>query len=201
MYQKLFSALNQFVMLSPQHQEELSKVVKVQELPQDVVLLALGEVSNHLHFLVEGTVRAVCYQDNKEITAWFGFEGDFVNSFYSFVSRKPSLESIVVMANCKLVSISYEDLQGLYEKDYLWNKLGRLVIENYYIEYGERILSLQSMSASERYDELIDKHPDILTKVKLGHLASYLGITQETLSRLRATRKHRQQLHNRTSSN
>lgn len=59
MYQKLFNSLNQFVILSHQHQEDLIKVSALQELPKDAVLLALGEVSNYLHFLVEGTVRAV----------------------------------------------------------------------------------------------------------------------------------------------
>jgi len=96
MHQKLFNSLYQFVLLSPQHQEDLIKVIELQELPKDVVLLAVGEVSNYLHFLVEGAVRAVYYLHDKEITSWFGFEGDFVSSFYSFVSRKPSLESIVV---------------------------------------------------------------------------------------------------------
>lgn len=191
MYQKLFSVLSQFVMLSPQHQEELIKVVKIQEFPKDTVLLESGEIANCLHFLVEGTVRAVCYRDTKEITAWFGFEGDFVTSFYSFVSRKPSLESIVVITPSKLVSISYKNLQALYQKDYVWNKLGRLVIEYYYLDDQERILRLQAMSAAERYDEMLEKHPDILNKVKLGYLATYLGITQETLSRLRKTQKHR----------
>lgn len=199
MHQKLLNSLDQFVMLTPQHREDLIRIIELQELPKDTVLLAVGEVSRYLHFLVEGTARAVYYQAGKEITSWFGFEGDFVCSFYSFVSRKPSLESIVATGNCKLISISYQSFQGLYEKDYLWNKLGRLIIEHYYVEYRERILSLQSMSAAERYDELLKKRPDILRKVKLGHLASYLGVTQETLSRLRATQKNRQQLYNRTS--
>lgn len=199
MYQKLFGKLNQFVVLSSKHQEELGKLVRSQELPKNAVLLELDETSNYLHFLVEGTVRAIYCQDSKEITAWFGFEGDFASSFYSFVSRKPSPERIVTTSDCKLLSISYETLQFLYEKDVVWNKLGRLVTEWYYIEYRERILSLQSMSAAERYDDLIEKHPDILGKVKLGHLASYLGMTQENLSRLRATWKNRQRIHNQSS--
>lgn len=196
MHQKLFTALNQFVMLSSKHQEELGQLVERQEFPKDAVLLKRGEVSSHLHFLVQGAVRATYYQGSKETTAWFGFEGDFVSSFYSFVSRKPSLESIVVISDCKLLSMSYATLQFLYEKDFVWNKLGRLVTEQYYVEYRERILSLQSLSAAERYDELLEKDPNIVNQVKLGHLASYLGITQETLSRIRNTRKHRQRIHN-----
>lgn len=196
MYQTLLNTLNQYVILSPKHQEELKKLVKPQDLPKDSVLLKSGEVSNYLHFLLQGSVRAIYYSDSKEITAWFGFEGDFINSFYSFVSRKPSPESIVVISDCKLLSISYQTLQSLYEKDLVWNKLGRLIIEQYYAEYRERILSLQSMSAAERYDQILQERPDILEKVKLGHLASYLGITQETLSRLRATRENRQRIYN-----
>ncbi|MBW4575688.1 MAG: Crp/Fnr family transcriptional regulator [Aphanothece sp. CMT-3BRIN-NPC111] len=196
MQQKIFDALNQFVMLSLEYQEELIKFVVLQEFPKDTILLKVGEVSNYLHFLAEGSVRAIYYQDSKEVTSWFGFEGDFITSFYSFVSRKPSPESIILISDCKLLSISYKNLQFLYDKDLVWNKLGRLITEHYYVEYRERILSLQSMSAAERYDELIKKHPNILDKVKLGHLASYLGITQETLSRLRATRKNRHRLEN-----
>lgn len=199
MYQKLFSAIDRFTILSSKHQEELSSFVRIQEFPRDTILLELGEVSSYLHFLVEGSVRAIYYQNGKEITAWFGFEGDFVSSFYSFVARKPSLERIVAISDCKLFSISYVTLQFLYEKDLVWNKLGRLVTEQYYIEYRERILSLQSRSAAERYDELLEKQPDILNQVKLGHLASYLGITQETLSRLRATQENRRRIRHKPS--
>ncbi|WP_019502259.1 Crp/Fnr family transcriptional regulator [Pseudanabaena sp. PCC 6802] len=196
MHQKLFSALDRFVILSSKHQEELSKLVKRQELPKNAVLQELGETSNYLHFVEEGTVRAIYYQDSKEITAWFGFAGDFVSSFYSFVSRKPSPEKIVTISDCKLISISYETLQFLYEKDIIWNKLGRLITERYYMECQERILSLQSMSAAERYDNVLDRRPDILKKVKLGHLASYLGMAQANLSRLRSTWQNRQRINN-----
>jgi CRP-like cAMP-binding protein len=196
MYRQLFNTLDKFILLSSKHKEELSDLVKLQKFPKDTVLLELGQVTNYLSLLVEGSVRAIYYRDGKEITSWFGFERDFISSFYSFVSRKSSPESIVTISDCKMFSISYEDLQFLYEKDSIWNKLGRIVTEQYYIEYRERILSLQSMSAAERYDDLLDKHPDILDKVKLGHLSSYLGITQETLSRLRTSRENRQRIYN-----
>lgn len=199
MYRQLFNTLDKFVILSSKHKEELSSLVKLQEFSKDTILLELGEVANYLSVLVEGSVRAIYHKDGKEITSWFGFDGDFISSFYSFVSRKSSPESIVTTSDCKIFSISHEDLQFLYEKDSIWNKLGRIVTEQYYIEYRERILSLQSMSAAERYDDLLNKHPDILDKVKLGHLSSYLGITQETLSRLRASRENRQRIYNKMS--
>ncbi len=196
MYKQLFNTLDRFVLLSSKQKEEISDLVKLREFPKDTVILELGQVANYLSLLIEGSVRAIYCRDGKEITSWFGFEGDFISSFYSFVSRKSSPESIVTISDCKMFSISHEDLQFLYEKDSIWNKLGRIVTEQYYIEYRERILSLQSMSAAERYDDLLNKHPDILDKVKLGHLSSYLGITQETLSRLRTSRENRHRIYN-----
>ncbi|WP_254175315.1 Crp/Fnr family transcriptional regulator, partial [Planktothrix pseudagardhii] len=173
MYEKFFNAINQFTKLNPQQQGELSKLIKPQELPKDTVLLEQGQVSNYLHFLREGVVRAFYYRDGKEITSWFGFEGKVISCYYSFISRKPSSESIVVVSDCKLLSISYENIQFLYTQDPIWNKLGRLMVEHYYIEAQERVTALQSLSAAERYDELIRQYPKILEQVKLGYIASY----------------------------
>ncbi|MBK1989492.1 hypothetical protein A0J48_018460 [Sphaerospermopsis aphanizomenoides BCCUSP55] len=74
MYQTLLNTLNQYVILSPKHQEELKQLVKPQDLPKDSVLLKSGEVSNYLHFLAKGSVRAIYYSGSKEITAWFGLQ-------------------------------------------------------------------------------------------------------------------------------
>ncbi len=195
MSEKFFNVLNQFVQLNPQQQAELLKFMKLQELPKDTVLLNQGEVSNYLHFLLEGVVRSVYLKDGKEITSWFGFQGRVISCYYSFISRKPCSESIVVISDCKLLSISYENIQFLYTQDPIWNKLGRLMVEHYYVEAQERVTSLQSLSAAERYDQLLQQYPNILEQVKLGHIASYLGITQETLSRIRAKQEQRQRIY------
>jgi CRP-like cAMP-binding protein len=196
MYDKMFQAIDRLVALSEQQREDLKRVTTAQELPKDSILLEQGQICNHLHFLVEGAVRYYYHRDDKEITSGFKFEGDFINSFYSFISRKPSKESIILMSDCKLVTISYDSLQYLYSKDSVWNRLGRLSIESYYIQLEEHFFSLQSQTASERYDHLLQQYPDILKRVKLGHLASYLGVTQETLSRIRAKHRNRQRLRN-----
>ncbi|KAF3888092.1 MULTISPECIES: Crp/Fnr family transcriptional regulator [Nostocales] len=196
MYEKMFQSLDRLVVLSEQQREDLKRVTTPQELPKDSILLEQGHICNHLHFLVEGAVRYYYHQDDKEITSGFRFEGDFINSFYSFISRKPSKESIILMLDCKLVTISYDSLQYLYNKDSVWNRLGRLSIESYYIQLEEHFFSLQSQTASERYAHLLQQYPDILNRVKLGHLASYLGVTQETLSRIRAKHRNRQRLRN-----
>ncbi|MEH2111014.1 MAG: hypothetical protein V7K39_00360 [Nostoc sp.] len=88
--------------------------------------------------------------------------------------------------------MSHNYLQYLYKKDPVWDKLGRLLIEDYYIRFRERLISFQTLTATERYNELLQRHPDIENQVQLGYIASYLGIDIATLSRLRTRRKNRQ---------
>jgi CRP/FNR family transcriptional regulator, anaerobic regulatory protein len=80
-------------------------------------------------------------------------------------------------------------LQYLYSKDLIWQHLSRCFIESYYIDLQERLISFLSLSASERYEQLLHKYPHIENRVNLGHIASYLGIRQETLSIMRRRRK------------
>lgn len=189
MHEKLFNEINRFVSLTSQQQIDLCRVTRYQELYKNDVLLEQGQVANHIHFIVEGIVRGVYYGNGKEVTSWFGFEGDFVNSSLSFITRQPSQESIVLISNCKLLSVSHENLQYLYSKDPIWDKLSRIMIEHSYIDVRERLMSFLCQTAKERYDYLLKKNPDIEYKVQLGYLASYLGISQGALSRLRASYK------------
>jgi CRP/FNR family transcriptional regulator, anaerobic regulatory protein len=195
MHKKFFQTFNQLIPLSPQQREELRRVTFPLELPKESFLLERGQICNQLHFILEGVVRAVHYSNGKEVTPWFGFEGDIVNSHLSFAYRQPSLESIILISDCKFISITYESLQYLYSKDLVWQNLSRYFIERYYIDVQERLISLLSLSAFERYEQLLQKYPDIEDRVNLGHIASYLGIRQETLSNLRKRRRKNQRNH------
>ena len=138
MYKQLFQAFNQIIPMGLKEQEELRSVTYLLELPKVSFLLEQGQVCSHLHFIVEGVVRSVQYNDEKEITSWFGFEGDIVNSHLSFTSRKPSLQGIILISDCKFLSITYESLQYLYSKDPIWQHLSRCFVERYYIDLQER---------------------------------------------------------------
>lgn len=195
MYEKLLNSLNKIYPLSLKQQEEICNTFEFQNLPRDTILLKVGEVCNHTHFIVEGLARSSYKKDSKEFVTWLGFEGEFVHSAQSFLLREPSLESIVLISDCKLLSLSHPNLELLYEKDPIWNKVGRLLYELHYITLQARLNSHLSMSAAERYDQIYLRHPDILDRVKLVHLASYLGMTPETLSRLRANKEKRQRIY------
>jgi CRP-like cAMP-binding protein len=123
--------------------------------------------------------------DGKEITYWFAFENNFVTSFFSFITRKPGVESIQLIEDCTLWAISYDDLQRLYSQYTDIERLGRIMHERYYVMLEERFLRNHFKEARERYEHVMMNAPHILQRAPLGHIASYLGITQETLSRIR----------------
>ena len=113
-------------------------------------------------------------------------DGDIIVSVYSFFSRQPSFENIEILEDATLQSINWDQLQSLYKNYPEFNETGRLITENYYIKSEERVINLQTLTARQRYDQLLSTYPGILQKASLGQIASYLGIKQETLSRIRA---------------
>jgi CRP/FNR family transcriptional regulator, anaerobic regulatory protein len=178
--------LNQFTTVSEQAEKALAKVFTKIEYPKGKLLLEQGKICRHLYFLESGFVRGFYYQAGREITSWFAFENDIVASMYSFTAQKPSFEIIEILENSVLHCINYDQLQQLYNKFPEFNCAGRLLIEKYYIELEERTFSFQIQSAKERYQEILNTQPALLQRASLGHIASYLGISQETLSRIRA---------------
>ncbi|MEO1403415.1 MAG: Crp/Fnr family transcriptional regulator [Cyanobacteria bacterium J06635_1] len=189
MQDTLLHRLNQLIPLNPQQRRELSQTVQTLSLSKGEVLLDMGQVSDHIYFVVDGVLRAVCDVDGREITRWFCFEGHFAAAYFSFVYRQPSEDKIVLATDAHLVSLSYGALQALSQHDAVWVDLNRRLLENYYTALLKRVMAFQTQSAAERYCSLLAEHPDIEVKVPLGHLSSYLGMSQETLSRLRAKRK------------
>ena len=113
-------------------------------------------------------------------------EGDFVISIVSFYTQTPSEEMIETIEDCILWSISYQRLHQLYFQFPEFNWVGRLLTEHYYVLSEQRTQNLRKKTADERYRHLVTSFPDISNRVPLKSIASYLGISFETLSRLRA---------------
>ena len=145
-----------------------------------------GRVCRHLYFLEKGALRGFYNLEGKEITHWFGFENDFVTSFHSFITCKLSVENIQLMENSILWAISKEQLAGLFSRFHEIETLVRIVYEKYYIRLEERYVNAQFKTAKELYENMLQQTPHILERVPLGYIASYLGISQETLSRIRS---------------
>jgi CRP-like cAMP-binding protein len=120
------------------------------------------------------------------VTHWFSLAPDFFTSFHSFITLKPAVENIQLMEASVLWSISKEQLSGLMQKYHEIERLVRIAYEGYYIRLEERFVNAQFKTATERYLDLLEQSPHILDRVPLGYIASYLGISQETLSRIRS---------------
>jgi CRP-like cAMP-binding protein len=154
-------------------------------LAKNEFLVTNGKRCWHLYFLQQGALRGYYTLEGKEITHWFAFENDFVTSFHSFITGQPAVENIQLLQGSILWSMSREKLNILLDRFPEIERLVRIIYENYYIRLEERFINSQFKSAAERYQNLLEQAPHIIERVPLGYIASYLGISQETLSRIR----------------
>ncbi len=171
--------------LSNQAKEALAAIVKKVVLKKGETLLEEGKICHSIYFVENGCLRSFYNLDGKEVTYWISMAGMFASSFSSFIAQIPSHENIHALEDSSLIAIHINDLTQLYHAYHEIETLGRKLSEKYYIQLEERTFALQFLSAKDRYEKLVNEHPNLLQKVSLGHLASYLGITQETLSRIR----------------
>ncbi|HMI79885.1 MAG TPA: Crp/Fnr family transcriptional regulator [Ferruginibacter sp.] len=184
--QQLFTHITAYHPLSTDAQQALQDCFEKITLSKNEYLLNEGQVCRQLYFLEKGALRGFYNLDGKEITHWFGFEKDFVTSFHSFITLEPAVENIQLLEGCVLWVISKETLAGLFNQYREIERLVRIAYEKYYIRLEERFVNAQFKTATERYENLVQQRPYILERVPLGHIASYLGISQETLSRIRS---------------
>lgn len=181
-----YSYLDSVINVSSDLKTELAKVATRKTIEKGETLIQIGERCDEIYFIENGLLRGYYYLEGKEITNWFAQEGEFATCFYSFIVQKNSFETIQALEDTELIQISFSDLQALYKNYPETERLGRILTEIYYIRLEERLLNIQFKSAKERYSSLLENRANLLKRAPLGQIASYLGITQETLSRMRA---------------
>lgn len=183
----LIQTLTLIAPLSAAVQQKLASYMTEGHYPKKHLLLKEGEVCKRIYFIKSGFARSYYYTpEAKERTSWFMDRGDLMISIYSFFTQKPSEEYIEILEDSVIQSISWGQLQAIYADHPEFNYIGRIITEKYYIQSEERAILLRTMTANERYDLLISSRPNIIKKASMGQIASYLGINQETLSRIRA---------------
>lgn len=144
-----------------------------------------GQILSSYFVITKGLIRAYFCKNEKEVNTWFGEENQIFGSILPVYANKPSFENIQFLEDSEIYSISSNDLNDLYRTYPELNLIGRKIAEEVCIILEERAVSLHTESAAERYKTLIRLQPNLLNRINLGHIASYLGITQETLSRIR----------------
>ncbi|NBX80670.1 MAG: Crp/Fnr family transcriptional regulator [Flavobacteriales bacterium] len=158
------------------------------EYPKNYFLLKPGKPCKYLWFMIEGAVRYFyTNEQGKEINTWFSLDTQIITDTTSFVHQEPAQESIQLIENCELCAIEYSALQTLLQKHHSFALWYIKLVEMHYIsQIEDRLADLQFLDAKQRYQKLLNHYPDITNRISLGNIASYLNITQETLSRIRA---------------
>jgi len=145
-----------------------------------------SRIENYIYIIQKGVARAYKMHNDTEVTFWFGLEGDAIISIKNYVEGQNSYENIEALEPVTAYRISTNALKKLFEEDIYIANWGRVYAEKEMLKTEERLIARQFKSAKDRYLELICKNPEIIKRIALGHIASYLGITQVSLSRIRA---------------
>jgi CRP/FNR family transcriptional regulator, anaerobic regulatory protein len=163
----------------------LRGVFRQKEIPAKHYLFWSGQVCEHIYFIERGLLRCFRIDGSKDICTRFLQEGDICISVQSFFRQQCSCENIQALEDSKVYYISYEELQNIYRKFPEFNFVGRVLIEKYYLLLDEQVNAMRAQHAGERYHWLIENFPVLMARLPLKYIASYLGISDVMLSRIR----------------
>ncbi|RFS16602.1 Crp/Fnr family transcriptional regulator [Emticicia sp. C21] len=173
----------------PMSQEQLASVVeyfKPREFQKNDFVLEEGRVCQIYYFMEEGFMRAYTYDhDGNEVTTALYSSRQIVCDLSSFFKRIPAQEYIQTLTDCKLWYITFEELQHVFHAMPYFREFGRMILVNSYAQLKQRMLSMLQETAETRYAKLIETNPMIFQKVPLKMIASYIGVTDTSLSRIR----------------
>lgn len=164
----------------------LTQTLKCKTVFKKQYLLKAGHVSRQICFIEKGLLRCFYEQGETEVCSWFMKEGDVIVSVESFFKQTASYESIQALEDTVVHYINYDELQFIYKNFPEFNYIGRVLTENYYTLSEQRLYSLRMQRSHERYEHLLQYFPELILRVPAKYLASYLGITEVTLSKIKA---------------
>ena len=180
------SYIEGFIRLSPESKAAMAAVLQPMDFPKGHLLLRPGGICQTLFFIESGLARTWYLKNGKDVTDWISAEGTIAVSIVSFLTRRPDIRGIELLEPSTIWALSHADLESLYNTYPEIDRLGRLLISAGIVQLQQRFDDLHFSTAQQRYRQLITESPTLVNRVPLSMIASYLGITQETLSRIRA---------------
>lgn len=186
MHPVLKSYLLERAQFSQEKLADISSFFKEKKLKKNEYLLREGDVCMHNYFVVSGCLRLfTSNQHGEENTRYFAFEGKFGTCFTSLITGQPAFENIQSLEKTTVLSIYKDDFYQLVETEPAINKVYRNILESAYITTQKRIYDFQGTESLQRVKWLLDQHPKILSRLSNKVVASYIGVTPYTLSRLK----------------
>lgn len=193
----ILKAFNQHVSVSKEQLTIITSRAQVIKVPKKTKLLKIGEVCNHMYFIVSGCLRLYYVKGEVERNCFFFYENLFCSAFGSFMKRKPSNQILETIEDTVCFRVNYDEFQKMYDELPAMNVIVRKILEERYSNAHDIISSFILHSAEERYLEFIEKYPLLTNRIPEYHISSYLGITPKSFSRL----KSRLRTKNRKKSN
>ena len=187
MYELLFKHFNKYVTITEQEFEEAMPFFQFKKFRKHQYILQEGDVSRYENFILKGCTRSYEVDEKgQEHIIQFGLEDWWVGDMYSFLTKTPARINVDCIEDCEVLRISEQNHDAMLLKIPKLERHFRKLISNAYCAFINRIYSNLSKSALERYEEFIRKYPHIEQRVPNHHIASYLGVTPQSLSRVRA---------------
>jgi signal-transduction protein with cAMP-binding, CBS, and nucleotidyltransferase domain len=183
---EIIQALNMVSKLSAEAIEKLEAIMVERVYPKGHHLLSLWQVDHHFHYIVKGSGRVYYMRNGQDITDYIALDHQFIGGVESIFTKQPSHKAIELFEESVVQSFCYEDFEELCEQFHEIERLGRKLAVFAFLSCQKRIEDIRFLSAAERYEELHRKFPGISNRIPLKHLATYLGTTPVSLSRIRS---------------
>jgi len=181
----IINYIHQFIDFDQIEIDIIKDLVKVIYLKKGETFIQKGDIANQIAFTNKGYLRVYYLHDGVEITRDITPLHSFATALPSFISQTPSFEIISAITDCELITIHKNDLEYLYSNYPKWERFGRRIMEEMFVESQRRIYSFITETAEIRYKKLLKQHPGMIRDVPLKYIADFLGIKLQSLSRLR----------------
>ena len=185
MFNAIYRYILPFVSFTEKEKGVLEDAFTFRQVPKKFILTEEGKIARELYFIINGLVRLYYTKDGEEITGFIFREGLFASSYDSFLRQAPSIQTLETLEDCDLLVISHNRLQQLYEELPKMNTVVRKVAEQRFIHAQQVLSSFILDNPEERYRKFAAQHGDLLLRVPHHMIATYLGITPVSLSRIR----------------
>lgn len=182
---KFFEYINLYQPLTEDTKVELSNHLSILHLKKKEILIKENSRHDYAYYIIKGAVRSYYLKDGVEINTWFAFENDIVGSLLTFKER-PSKETLELIEDSTFIAINLRTIKPITYHNLQISNFINIVIENYALYLEEKVHMTQMTSAMEKYALLLETEPETFQRVPLTYIASFLGISRETLSRMRA---------------
>ena len=186
-----YLALTKYIKKNINIEDEDLKIVlsyfKTIKKNKNDILLSNGKNSQVSYFVKKGCLRLFYFdEEGKDITRYIAFENQFATELVSFITNEPAQETIQVIENCELLYITHDDFRHLMSIIPKWKDFYSIYLEKAYVNNSKRLISFTTLDASERYKQLFKINPNIVKRLPNKIVASYINISQETLSRIKS---------------